>query len=77
MPIKSKTVKIVSMVNVAGLQPGQMAEVDDTTQTRDLIAAGLWTLLVSSDEISALPETPVTIAAKSVAFKEPVSISED
>lgn len=74
MPIKSKTVKIVSMVTVAGLQPGQMAEVDDTAQTRDLIAAGLWTLLVSPEEVSALPETPVTVAAKTVAAKESAPI---
>lgn len=47
LPVKGKTVKIRSNVNIAGLRPGQMAEVDDTQKTRDLISAGLWTLLVT------------------------------
>lgn len=41
-----KTVIVQSVITTGGLAPGQQAEVEDTEQTRDLIGAGFWTLLV-------------------------------
>lgn len=53
LPIKNKTVKVRSTVTVLGLNPGQIAEIDDTQQVRDLIAGGLLVLIVSKGEIAA------------------------
>lgn len=79
--IKPKTVKVISAITVGGLQPGQIAEVDDGQQTRDLIEAGFWTMLVESGTAAAAviaapvdtsvplaTETPVTetVSSKSL-----------
>jgi|GEM_PF-3831744 len=69
LPVKTKTVKVRSNVNVGGLTPGQFAEVDDNKYARDLIATGLWTLLVDKAAPASAPapapapaveEAPVT-----------------
>lgn len=57
--IKPKTVKVISAITVGGLQPGQIAEVDDGQQTRDLIEAGFWTMLVESGTAAAAIAAPV------------------
>lgn len=54
LPYKGKTVKVRSNVNTGGMEPGQIAEVDDTSYTRGLIAAGLWTLLLTTAELDAV-----------------------
>lgn len=59
LPVKGKTVHVRSNVNVGGLAYGQMAEVDDNQKARDLIAAGLWTLLVKRKPEQPVVETPV------------------
>lgn len=51
--IKPKTVKVISAITVGGLQPGQIAEVEDGQQTRNLIEAGFWTMLVESGTAAA------------------------
>jgi hypothetical protein len=61
VPEKNKTVKVRSTVNVIGLTPGQIAEVDDTKQVRDLISGGLLVLLVNRTEIAKPAPTPVVV----------------
>ena len=58
IPYKGKTVKVNSTVTTGGLEPGQIAEVDDTSYTRGLILAGLWTLILTADELAALKPAP-------------------
>jgi hypothetical protein len=58
IPYKGKTVKVRSNVTTGGMEPGQIAEVDDTTYTRNLIAAELWTLILTADELAALKPAP-------------------
>lgn len=54
IPFRGKTVKVRSTANVGGLTPGQIAEVDDTSYTRGLVSAGLWTLLITTEEEALL-----------------------
>lgn len=77
-PTKSKTVTVQSGVNVGGLTPGQIAEVDDTQQVRDLIEGGLWTLVVKKDveeaqelELSLNPPSDVPTGAE--LYGDPVA----
>lgn len=60
--VKSKTLKVQSGVNAGGLTPGKIAEVEDTAQVRGLIAAGLWTLLVTEAELQVVVGPEETIA---------------
>ena len=59
VPVKNKTLKVQSAVHVGGLTPGQMAEVDDSGQTRGLIEAGLWVLVLTPAEMSVVVAEPV------------------
>lgn len=66
IPEKRKTVKVRSTVSVLGLNAGQIAEIDDTKQVRDLIGGGLLVLLVDVNEI----------APKKVAAPKPAPIEK-
>jgi hypothetical protein len=46
LPVKGKTLLVLSTNTSGGLKPGQRAEVDDTPYTRGLLRSGLWQLLV-------------------------------
>ena len=61
VPVKSKTIMVQSGVNVGGLVPGQIAEVDDTEQSRGLVTAGLWTLIVSKKDREEAVEALTTV----------------
>lgn len=54
LPYKGKTVKVRSNVTTGGMEPGQIAEVDDTSFTRGLVSAGLWTLILTPEEADAV-----------------------
>lgn len=67
IPVKSKTVVVRSTVTVGGMSAGQIAEVDDSQKTRDLISAGLWVLLISK---TAAPEPVVVTPAEEPVLGE-------
>lgn len=52
IPEKRKTVKVQSTVNILGLTPGQIVEIDDTQQVRDLVGAGLLVLVMTKAEFA-------------------------
>lgn len=79
IPVKNKTVKVRSNVNVLGLAPGQMAEVDDDARTRGLIEAGLWTLLVEKAvaAAAALAAEPVPApTVEEIVIEESAPVGE-
>jgi hypothetical protein len=58
LPFKGKTVKVRANITTAGMEPGQMAEVDDNSKTRAFIESEIWTMLLTSDEYAALTAPP-------------------
>jgi hypothetical protein len=73
LPFRGKTVKIRANITTAGMEPGQMAEVDDNAKTRAFISAGIWTMLLTQTEYDALqPKSRGT--AKVVPVEEPTQL---
>jgi hypothetical protein len=72
IPEKNKTVKVRSTVTVLGLNPGQIAEIDDTKQVRDLIAGGLLVLIVSKSDLA-----PKALAPAPAPTPETVLVEDD